>query len=74
MDGEDALDALLILSIKGEEAVIEHLAQWHDPGKHATKAYPSHGSDDDIYTSKNYVLNWNGRLGYIGLEHKVYQD
>jgi len=63
-----------ILRNDGEDAVIDHLRQWHYPGEHRIQDQPSFGSADDIYEKGNYVLAYNRRLGYMGLENHLLFD
>lgn len=70
--GEDANEPLRILDEQGEEAAIEYLAQWDmdPPGELFDES--SAGSDDDVFESDDgYILSYNTRLGYIGLERKL---
>lgn len=74
MQGSNALEALEILDNKGRESAMTYLQQWHHPGDHDTSSELSAGSSDrTIRTSDNYVMTYNLRLGYIGLEY-VLQD
>ncbi len=71
VQGDEAIEPLGILDTDGTEAAIEYLAQWHCPGEHQTADEPAAGSSDDTYeTEDGFILTWNSRLGYIGLEHK----
>ena len=72
--GEDATEPLEVLVNKGEKAAIDYLTQWHDPGKHMLREQPSRGSADSVFEKDGYILTWNHGLGYIGLEHKLYED
>ena len=71
VQGDEADEPLSILDIDGTEAAIEYLARWHYPGEHELAQEPAAGSSDDVFeTDDGFVLTWNMRLGYIGLEHK----
>ena len=70
--GEDATEPLEILADKGAQAAIDYLSQWHDCGKHEMHDAPGGGSEDRTYITGDYILSWNYRLAYIGLEHKLY--
>lgn len=71
-DDETADEALAILDERGADAAVKFLAQWHYPGEHETVEQPAAGSDDRTHeTADGYVLSWNARLGYIGLEYKT---
>jgi hypothetical protein len=68
-DSQDSEEPLRILDEQGEEAAIEYLAQWHNNGHEFTDR-PSAGSNDRTYSrADGYLLTYNLRLGYIGLEH-----
>lgn len=70
MQDDEADEVLRVLDEQGEEAAIEHLSQWHYPGEHDGDDELAAGSSDDVYTSDDgYVLTWNTRLGYVGLEY-----
>ena len=71
MQGEDAQEALDILDNDGTDAAIEYLAQWDmEPGEIEDES--AAGTDDDVYQSDDgYILTYNTRLGYIGLERQV---
>ena len=72
--GDDPTEPLDILDDQGHEAVIDYLKQWHDPGRHDTHTQPCYGQEDRTYEHEGYVLSWNHRLGYIGLEYRLNQD
>ena len=71
MQGDEANEPLSILDTDGTEATIEYLAQWHRPGEHELAQETAAGSSDDVLeTDDGFILTWNVRLGYIGLEYK----
>ncbi len=71
VQGDEADEPLSVLDTNGTEAAIEYLAQWHYPGEHELTQEPAAGSSDDVFeTDDGFILTWNIRLGYIGLEHK----
>ena len=75
MQESEAEEALDILDEEGEDAAIEFLAQWHNPGEHETSDEESAGDDDDVYEDDDgYILSWNSRIGYIGLEYDTEAD
>lgn len=74
MQDSEADEALDILDEEGEEAALEHLAQWHHPGEHETSDEESAGDDDDVFEQDGYILSWNSRIGYIGLEFDTEAD
>jgi len=51
------------------DAAIDYLKDWHQPGEHELANDPAAGTDDDTYERDGYILSWNDRLGYIGLEY-----
>ena len=64
-------EAFRLLNEEGETAVVEYLKQWHYPGEHGTTDFPAAGSSDDTFrTADGYILTFNRRLGYIGLEYQ----
>lgn len=71
--GDDAIEPLDILNTFGVDAAAEYLAQW-DQGEPASEfnstATPSAGTSDyaEATSDANYIVSWNWRLGYIGLE------
>lgn len=67
--GQDADHALDILMQDGEDAALEYLKQWHYPGEHDASDELGHGTLDDTYEKDGYIMNWNSRIGYIGLQY-----
>lgn len=66
---DDADEPLSILDNDGEDAAIEYLSEWHNPGEHETADDLSAGSSDRTFESDDgYILSWNQGLRYIGLE------
>lgn len=71
MSGDDAIEPLEILEEQGEGAAIEYLAQW-DYGEYSdVRDHTSAGNSDYVMESAPYRLNYNLRMGYIGLERLV---
>lgn len=56
-------------ALSWEDAAIEYLSQWDagdgGDGGHET---PSRGTSDSWAEHGDYVLTWNDRMGYCGLE------
>lgn len=71
--GDDANEPLDILDQFGVDAAAEYLAQW-DYGESASEfnstTTPSAGTSDysEATSNSEYIVTWNLRLGYIGLE------
>jgi hypothetical protein len=71
LQGDDAFQPLEILDSKGADAALEYLKQWHYPGEHMGSQELGHGSSDETYEKDGYVMSWNSRLGYIGLQYDL---
>ncbi|HUE74333.1 MAG TPA: hypothetical protein VMP01_25855 [Pirellulaceae bacterium] len=71
--GSEADRALAILDEHGPEAAIEHLTQYHEPGKHEVIEQPWGDADQRFVGLKQpgYVLTCNWKLHYIGLAAEV---
>lgn len=67
--GDDAVEPLEILNNNGPEAALEYMKQWHYPGEHDGNKELGHGTEDETFEKDGYILSWNSRLGYIGLEY-----
>jgi len=67
--GDDANEPLAILNNQGEDAALEYLTQWHYPGEHDGSNELGHGTSDKVYKKDGYIMSWNSRLGYIGLQY-----
>ena len=65
--GDAAHEPLRILDEEGPDAAIDFLAQW-EPGE--SSASSQHGDGDWTYRQGPWLLSWNLRLGYIGLERE----
>ena len=70
MQGEEADEALEILRNQGEEAALQHLQQWHNPGQHMGNAELGHGSSDQTFEKDGYIMSWSFPLNYIGLQYE----
>jgi len=73
LQGDAAFQPLEILETKGEDAALEYLKQWHYSGEHATTNELGHGSSDHIYEKDGYIMSWNPKIGYIGLQYDMSQ-
>ena len=71
LQGDDAFQPLEILDSKGADAALEYLKQWHYPGEHQGSQELGHGSGDKTYEKDGYIMSWNSRLGYIGLQYDL---
>ena len=71
MQGEEANEPLEILDTQGEDAAMEYLKQWHQPGQHMGSVDLGHGSSDRTYEKDGYIMSWNSQLNYIGLQYEV---
>ena len=67
MQDHEADDVLKILDERGEDAALDYLIQWHDPGIHDTSDELGHGTSDRTYEKDGYIMSWNPYIGYIGL-------
>jgi len=74
IQNEEADEPLRILNSQGEEAVIDYLSQWHNPGEHETSETPGSGGSDSVYEKDGYILSYNEGLGYIGLSYDTKQE
>jgi hypothetical protein len=71
MQDENADEAFEILNNEGEAAALEFLQQWHYPGEHETRAETASGTFDPTYEKDGYIMVWNPRMNYIGLEYET---
>lgn len=55
---------------KGEESVIDYLAQWYNPGEHEVTETIGNSSDT-YYTLGLYTLVYNTAYEYVGLYCKI---
>ena len=74
LDGSEADEAFEILNNDGEYAAMEYLKQWHDYGNHMGQQELGHGTSDETYEKDGYIMSWNSRIGYIGLEYDLNYD
>ena len=67
--GDDAGEPLGLLDERGVAAAVEYLAQWDQgDGSEEPQKESSAGTSDYQERCGAYLLTWNNRLGYIGLE------
>lgn len=72
-NAEDADPALEILHRDGVNAAAAYLAQWdhHEPADEFNSndtPLAGHGDYAESTTDSKYIVTWNDRFGYIGLE------
>ena len=70
-DSADADEPLRILDEMGEHAALEYLTQWDYGDAYEENDESQAGRDDTIYREGDYLMSYNTRLGYIGLERIV---
>ena len=71
VQGEEADEPLRILNDEGEEAALEYLKQWHDFGNHEGTDQLGAGSSDSTFEKDGYIMSYNPRIGYIGLQYDL---
>lgn len=71
LQGDSADEALEILDNQGEDAAMDYLIQWHEPGNHMGSAELNHGSSDNTYERDGYIMSYNIPLNYIGLQYEL---
>lgn len=69
IQGSEAEEPLRILNDQGPEAALEYLKQWHSHGEHMGSNEVSHGADDKVFKKDGYIMSWNNKLDYIGLQY-----
>ena len=69
LQGDEAYEPLERLDREGPDAALEYLKQWHNPGQHMGNQELGHGSSDQTYEKDGYIMSWNSRLDYIGLQY-----
>jgi hypothetical protein len=69
IQGEEAEEPLELLDRDGTDAAVGYLAEWDNGDSDAPqKAVSSAGTSDRQARVGAYLLTWNARIGYIGLE------
>jgi hypothetical protein len=71
LQGDEAYEPLERLDREGPDAALEYLKQWHYPGEHQGSQVLGHGSEDKTYEKDGYIMSWNPRLDYIGLQYDM---
>lgn len=68
LHGDNANEALDILDREGDDALLQYLKQWDygTESEHSPQSFPA-GHSDRVYTSGEYTVSYNLRLGYVGL-------
>lgn len=69
--GDDADEPLRLLEEDSVTAAIEYLAQWDYGDDDEITAESRPGREDRQEQEGNYLLTWNSRIGYIGLERVI---
>jgi len=68
---QDTAEPLRILEEQGEHAALEYLKQWDYGDSYEENNEPCAGTDDTIYREGPYIMSYNTRLEYIGLERVI---
>ena len=71
MQGDEAEEPLDILNRHGESAALKYLLQWDNSDYGDVDDRPGAGTGDRIYKKGDYIMNYNTRIGYIGLERVI---
>jgi len=71
MQGDEAYEPLELLDRKGEDAALNYLKQWHNFGQHEGSSELGLGTNDQKYEKDGYIMSWNPRIGYIGLQYDL---
>lgn len=74
LQGQEADEPLQILQNDGQDAALEYLKSWHMLGSHMGNSNLGHGSADQTYEKDGYIMSWNNRIGYIGLQYDLNYD
>lgn len=68
LQDEDAIEALKILEMKGEQEALKYLLEWdYGEGPVRTLKGVPWGTLDQVYRYKDYIMTYNTGIGYIGL-------
>ena len=68
IQGDEANEPLDILDRDGTAAAVEYLKQWDYGDSPEPQKSSSAGTSDWQERHGDYLLTWNARVGYIGLE------
>ncbi len=73
LQGSEASESLDTLNDEGVEAAMTHLQQWEseNPPKDEVHHAPLAGYGDDLFREGRYIMSWNFKREYIGLEKIV---
>lgn len=69
--GDEANEYLDMIDEKGPEYTLDYILDLlpSDFGEGGTvRDGPAAGTDDNTFKKGNYILNWNSRIGYVGVE------
>lgn len=67
-EGHDVIDRM---DTESPEEIVDYLAQWDYGDDYDVRDTPSAGEWDDTMVVGEYLLTWNSRLGYVGLERII---
>lgn len=71
---EDVIEPEKILEEQGNDGLFKYLKQW-DYGEYwETQDIPFYGKDDNVFYYDNYILSYNSRIPYFGLEIMIDED
>ena len=68
LQGDEAIEPLQILDEQGEAAAMKYMKQWDNGDDSLCRDEPGAGKSDTVYQEGDYLMNYNPRIGYIGLE------
>lgn len=76
MSGDEAIETLDLLNDKGEDFIIEYLADNFESDDSLREPFSilGAGTSDTIYQKGDYFLIYNQRLGYVALEKLLSSD
>lgn len=69
--GEPAEPFLEMIRKDGEEATLEVMKEFHFKGNHETTNELLQGDEDSCWTDDRYIMSYNLRIGYIGLQYRT---
>lgn len=71
LEGYEAEYVFEILDNEGYDTTLGYLTKMHNVGTHDGSSEPSFGTDDETYVVGKYIMSWNRKLGYIGLDYEL---
>ena len=75
LQDSEADPILTLIDEEGESAAIRVLKEWHYPGEHDVYDSSSAGAADaEYWSADNYVLSYNTRVGYVGLQYHIIEE